>query len=141
MAKFDFRRFVREDYPDSEQWFGNFLVPLNVALEQIKSALTGNLTINDNLRQQLVTFTVQTPANYTPDASPPAGWNRVSFAVPTRFNASGVIIVNATESASNYAPVTASSVTWRQLTNEQVTILYIGGLAPSTKYSITALVI
>jgi hypothetical protein len=141
MAKFDFRRFVREDYPDSEEWFGNFLVPLNVALEQIKSALTGNLTIRDNLRQELVSFTVQTPANYTPDASPPAGWNRVQFAVPNRFNVTGVLIVNAVESASSYNPVTASSITWRQLTNEQITILYIGGLKPSTKYTITALVI
>ena len=141
MAKFDFRRFVREDYPDSPDWFGSFLVPLNVALEQVKQGLSGNLTIGDNLRMQTVDITVQTPANYTPDASPPAGWTTVQFAVPPRFTARGVLIVNAVETAGNYAPITANSITWRQLSTGQISVLYVGGLKPSTKYTLTLLVI
>lgn len=141
MAKFDFRRFVREDYPDAPDWISSFFVPLNVAMEQIKSALSGGLTIQDNLRQTVATFELTTPATYTPDASPPAGWTNVNFTLPTRFTAQGVMVVNAYKSASTYDPVTASSVTWRQLSIDQITIFYIGGLEPSTKYTVSVLVI
>lgn len=141
MAKFDFRRFVREDYPDAPDWINSFFIPLNVALEQVKAALSGGLTIQDNLRQAVVQFDVTTPADYTPDATGAAGWTNVSFTLPQRFSAQGVIVVNAYKSAASYSPVNATSVTWRQLTPEQITVFYIGGLEPSTKYTVSVLVL
>lgn len=141
MARFDFRRFIREDFIDAPEWVNKLFIPLNVALEQIKSALTGNLTFDENIRSTISQVVVQTKSDYTADASAPAGWTPINITLTNRFQPRGVMIMNAVEDAANYSPITASSVTWRQLSADQITILYIGGLKPSTKYTITLLII
>lgn len=141
MARFDFRRFIREDFIDAPEWLNRVFIPLNVALEQIKSALTNNLTFDENIRSSIVQVAVQTKSDYTPDASGTAGWTPINLSLSSRFQARGVLIMNAVEDAANYSPITASSVTWRQLSPDQITILYVGGLKPASKYTITLLVI
>ncbi len=48
------KRISAQDVPGAPEWFITFLDPLNEALEQLTQAVSGNLTITDNMNAYFV---------------------------------------------------------------------------------------
>lgn len=54
-----FRRYTPEDFPELPKWAKKFFQMLNNVLEDITNALQGGLTLEDNLRAEVVEIDVK----------------------------------------------------------------------------------
>lgn len=54
------RRYTVEEFPDQQSWIGNLLSPLNQSNQELFSGLNNNITIAENLYQEVkeLKFTV-----------------------------------------------------------------------------------
>lgn len=53
MAKLSPKKLTLEDFKNQSEWIGKLLQPINSHLEDIQSAVSNNLTIEDNLFQEI----------------------------------------------------------------------------------------
>ena len=56
------RRYTVEEFPEQQSWIGNLLSPLNQTVQELFSGLQNNVTVSENLYQEIKTlkFTVDT---------------------------------------------------------------------------------
>jgi len=47
------RRFTLEEFPDQQAWIGNLISPLNQQAQELLNGLANDLTISDNLYQEI----------------------------------------------------------------------------------------
>ena len=136
-----FFSILRENLPDAPEWVESLLSPLNSSFSQIQSALSGNLTIGDNVVGQLSNIQVRTSSTYislktfTPVRIPWAPGNK---AAPKFINIGNCIVPS-----NQVAQTTGLSVpTWTfDFASSSIVIPYIAGLADNSTYSITVLIL
>jgi hypothetical protein len=47
------RRFTVEEFPDQQDWIGNLISPINQTTQELVTGLSNNLTIDENLYQEI----------------------------------------------------------------------------------------
>lgn len=136
-----FFSILRENLPEAPDWVDALLGPLNSSFNQIQLALSGNLTIGDNLVGQLSSSTVKTGNTYisaktfTPIRIPWVPGNKAS---PKFINIGNCVV------PSNQAPQTKglSIPSWTfDFASSSIVIPYIDGLTDNSTYFITILIL
>ena len=131
-----FRRFTQSDVPTAPNWISNVFNPLNVFCEQTVQALNKNLTIGQNVQGQKFSTSITTDGS--------------GVFKPVTFQYSGggqpdCCFIGQLSRDDNVLITTASSITsWFLNINTNpytVTISYVAGLAVSTRYNITFVVL
>jgi hypothetical protein len=119
------RRLLAEDFPD-QKWIGKLLQPLNQFIENVTQALTKNLTVADNLDQQISEVT------FTGNAS-------VQFKAALRTRPRGVVVSDV-QTVTGTAPTAAvQPASWSYNSADQTITIssWHGGLHSSSKYRVT----
>lgn len=132
-----FRRISREDIPQAEDWVGRLLHPINSVFEALASGLNKGITFEENIQSFSKTLQFTTDATYTSGS-----WNALSFAIPDTFKvrASGLWIIKGGPTVESASDISGIYVNWSE--NERtISINWLGGLADSTKYNFTFMVI
>jgi hypothetical protein len=134
----NFFNLQKENLPGSPDWVSVLLDPLNSILYTMYTALTGNLTVGDNVVGQTTAIQVVTQGNYSSGFFTPIRipWNS------TRYRPQ-VVLVGKVEKPSNL-PAQTVSVTVPSWTydfgSQSISIPYIAGLADNSSYQITLLI-
>ncbi len=135
-----FRRFSIQDIPDAPDWITTILDPLNLFCETTVSALNKNITIGANLQGQVYSTSFTTLAGYAT-----GDFTRISFTYNSNGQPKTCILSKITRDDGTLMlnPVSiAAGWTLNINTNPaQVQVNYIAGLAASTKYNVTFLVL
>lgn len=134
-----FRRFIPSDIPNAPNWMQIILTPLNIFCEQVVATLNKNLVIGENVQGQKYSTSFTTPAGYATGDFQRLSFNYTGGGQPTCITLGSITRDDGTLILS---PVTVTS--WSMNINtipSQVQINYIAGLAASTKYNITFLVL
>lgn len=128
-------RFSKEDYQEAPNWFGRFLQPLNQFIEQTVQVLSRNVSLGDNIQARVFTTSYTTDAAYATGTFEPIrfSWGGASFPAV-------VLVSNVTRDDGAVQLTSVGTPTWR-FNDGSVVITYVPGLAASTKYSLTFLVI
>jgi hypothetical protein len=129
MAKLNPQQFTLEAFPEQQSWIGKLFSPLNTLTGDIVRAFRNQLSIEDNLFQEIkeIKF-IDRPADYpvrfTPKFSnPPLGLSVI------------YIYNNTTSAYSDSAP----HVEW-SYDGQQVVISNVGGLAFNNNYTMRLLI-
>lgn len=128
-------RFSKEDYQEAPNWFGRFLQPLNQFIEQSVQVLSRNVSLGDNIQARTFTTSYTTDAAYATGTFEPIrfSWGGTSFPA-------AVFVTNITRDDNTTQLTSVGTPTWR-FNDGSVVVTYVPGLAASTKYSLTFLVI
>lgn len=130
MANLTPKSFTVEQFPDQVKWIGKLFSPLNQLIQELVSGFSNNITVKDNLFQEIKEIKwTNTATNF------PLGF-RTKFVS----NPSGLIpiyLVNNT--TGDYSPL-APWVQW-SYSDGQITIPAISGLTSGNTYTIRLLVI
>jgi hypothetical protein len=131
-----FRRFSQADFPTAPDWLSGVFNPLNVFCETAVQTLNKNLTIGQNVQGQKFSTQFTTLATYATGEFTP-----ISFA----YNSNGqpnCLLIGNIYGGSILTPISITSWSLNINVNPAiVTVNYIAGLAPSTKYNIVLLAI
>lgn len=123
-------RLSREDYRGAPPWFEKLLIVLNMFINSVYQALSGNLTMGDNIRAavQTISITASTTSTATTTSIPLPVWKPM-----------GVFIIQCLDSTSEplYA---APGVSWK-IGQGKIDITAFHGLTSGHKYTITMVVI
>lgn len=127
---------TEENFPDQSTWIGRLLAPLSAVLENMLLALTGNLSIGDNVIGTVQTFTVNTDPNYATGKFTPL---RILWG-PGSFNPPKAVLVGRVVTPSNqpktYTAITAQDWSY-DFGSNSILINYVSGLTASSTYTIT----
>lgn len=124
-------QFKREDFPDADEWFGQFLIQLNLFANPVYNILNGDVTYQNLMAPQLYTTTVTAPA---------AGDVTFTFTNPLRVQPRGVILGNVYEQGDTTAHPTDPVVVYWHLSQNMIIVDRITNLTASTQYSVTLVV-
>ena len=135
MAVPEFRRLSIGDYPTAPNWLGQVFVPLNVFCSSTVGLLDQGLVFGENVQGQKQTATFTTPADYLTGGFSAINFNYTGGGQPTCLLMGKIVRSDAVKI------LTAVSVSdWVINLNTsplQMTVNYIAGLSPSTKYTVT----
>jgi hypothetical protein len=127
------KRLTIEDYKDQSSWIGRLIFPINDFFQYVSLALNKNLTIADNLAQEL--HTVQVTLAGTASDYPILFRTNLKTVV-------GLHVINCYEIASSPSVITSAVyVSWQNTGTGQIQVNNITGLTTGKKYSITLVVI
>jgi hypothetical protein len=129
-------RIRREDLPDSEDWVDNLIRPINRFMEAVYGALNLNLTLDENLAAQTKSIDFTTRSDYVSASA----WDTIAFAPTTRNRPSVAWVGKISNLTTGAAIKAAVSISWKMNDSEQVQIDWVGGLAASTRYLLTVVV-
>lgn len=123
------RRLSVEEFPEQQGWIGSLLAPINQAIQEMFAGLNNNITITDNLYQEIKSLTFTTDTTTYP----------IKF--KTKFNKLpiGLHVIYCLDSLG----ATASAVPWVTWTysDQLLTITNITNLTTAKTYTIRILVI
>lgn len=123
------RRFSVEEFPEQQSWIGSLLAPLNQAIQELFAGLNNNITISDNLYQEVKELRFTTDATTYP----------IKF--KTKFNKLpvGIQVLYCNDTLG----ATTSNAPWLTWTfaDGQLTITNITNLTASRTYTMRILVI
>lgn len=124
------KRLVKEDF-DSDQYalIDKLGFILNSGLEPLYLAANKNITITDNLNQQLQNITTKVNS-----AGSPINTLQIKYLLKT--TCQGIHIINCTPT-----PTAAPWPTWEQTGAGVITISNIKGLASGTEYTLKLLIV
>lgn len=127
--KLSSRRFTVEEFPEQQSWIGKFIAPMNQFIQEVFSGLNNNITIADNLRQEIREL------KFVNDAS------NLPLKFKTKFNQlpKGLYIIYCVDSDGG----TASGNPWLtwSFNDGQLTVSNITNLTASKTYTLRILVI
>jgi len=133
-----FRRFSQADVPTAPNWIGNVFGPLNTFCEQVVQSLNKNLTIGQNVQGMKYTTSFTTLSSYsttfTPITFQYTGGGQPNCCLIGQITRSDGVVITAPAMITNwYLNINTAPYT--------VTINYIAGLAASTKYNVTFVIL
>lgn len=130
-----FKRLFKQDYPAEQQpMIEKLSYSVNTGFDSIISALTRNLTFNDNFNSEIKTFDIITDSAGTPT-------NTVSFSTIINGNVAGIIVLRAINKTNTTSyPNATPFITYTQ-NNNNLTVSNITGLTAKDTYSITILMV
>ena len=135
MAKLpSIKKILKEDLKDSPIWVDKMLYVLNRFMEEIYGALNRDLTFTDNIASSFKSISISTYANY------PTSFDTMKIANPLRTNPTGVILIRSINSDNNSPIKSAIGIDWDFL-DGNIRILHVSGLAASTNYQLSFLII
>ena len=123
------RRFSLEEFPEQQSWIGPLITALNTMIQELFSGFNNNITVADNLYQEIkeIKFTVD------------AGTYPIKF--KTKFNKlpAGLTVIHCRDTAGG----TASNTPWVNwsFNDGQITITNITNLTTTKTYICRILVI
>jgi len=135
----NFFNLQKENLPGAADWIGVLLDPLNSILYSMYTAITGNLSIGDNVIGKVTDISIQTASTYSTGTFTPI---RVSW--DTAKYQPRVILVGKVTKPSNLPAqtVTVSVPSWTyDYSSQSISIPYIAGLSDSSTYQITLLIL
>jgi len=126
------KRIIVEDFPKNEQQTVSKLgFIINSVFEQIGQILNKNLTITDNLNENLITVLVIVDSNGIPVT-------KTEFKVVLKGQCVGLCVVSAINQTSvTTFPTSAPFITYEQLTGGLINIKNVTGLKPNDKWQLT----
>ena len=130
MSKINPQRFLVEDFQSEKDWIGNLLSNLNSFIEETVSAFTNNMTIKDNLYQEIKEIKFSNQTNNFP----------LKFQTKFKANPQGVLMIYCYNNTDNSVQTTAPWPIWSYANNE-IKIADIDGLVLGKTYTIRLLVI
>jgi hypothetical protein len=123
------RRFTLEDFKEQQGWIGQLLSPLNQTIQELFTGFNNNLTIADNLRQEIKDIRLVNETSNFP----------IKFKTKFTQNPKGLQVIYC--AGSDGVALTATPwITW-VYNNGQIEISSITSLVASTTYTIRILVI
>lgn len=130
MAQLPTQQEIRqEEIPEAPNWFPKFLTPLNLFIRGVYGALNKQLTFQDNISSQIRELSFTTTSSYDDGDFP-----SVIFTRTTPNKAYSLLVCQLLEDADNFTPIANGVfVDWREV-NGTITIAYVSGLQPSTRY-------
>ena len=140
------KRLQREDFPDAPEWMDKMMYVLNTFMEGSYNAMNRSLTIADNLQGELKEFTFTTKAAYNGTAAnwTALSWNRTIKAKPRACllgQIAQLSVAGSTAPIPKYTPIEGDvCIDWAEA-NGVVTIGLVRGLAASTKYWMTVVLL
>lgn len=134
-----FRRFSVGDYPTAPDWLGQMFNPLNTFAETTVQNLNKNLVIGTNVQGQKFSTSFTTTAGYATGE-----FTTITFAYTGGGQPDCCLVgrINNDDGTLITDPVTVTD--WFLNLNRspfQVTIGYVAGLQPSTRYNVTFVVL
>lgn len=125
------KRFYAEDYPNTPEWFNQFLGSLNDFTDPIYGILNGNVDVTNNTADEIYRFSFTA-------VSSTASLNTYTF-FPKKFIGApnGVVVGQCLVNASTVTPVgNPVAIDW-VWTGSQVSIIAIYGLTTAVSYQFT----
>lgn len=121
------RKFQQEDFKD-QSWIGRLLSPLNTFISEVYSAFQNNLSIKDNLYQEIKALTFVNESSNFP------------LIFRTKFNKypEGLTVIFCQDSNGSY-PSVQPLIQW-SYSDGQISIASISGLTTSSKYTFKFLI-
>lgn len=134
-----FRRFNQQDIPTAPNWLGYVFNSLNVFAEQVVNTLNKNLVIGENVQGQKYSVTFITLPTYGAGDFTPITLQYKGGGQPT------CLLLGQLLNADNTPAGVVSNITnWTLNLNRNpyiITVNYISGLTPSTKYTANLVVL
>jgi hypothetical protein len=130
MSKLNPQRFSLEEFPEQRDWLGKLVSPLNQFIGDVFRSYNNQITIDDNLFQEIKEFKIKNAANNFP------------YKFKTKFNSNpkGLVSIyvfnNDTGSIAAEIPI----FTW-SYSSQEINISQISGLTSNTNYTIRVLII
>lgn len=141
MAKLpEIKRIAREDLQDAPSWIERLLWPLNTFMQNIYTALDQNLVIGANITGLYKVMTFRTGADYGDPLVDNHGFTPVTFLHSLKIRPQAVLVAQIGIKGSSLTIYEAVTVQWLE-NNGTISINYITGLAVSTQYTATFLVL
>jgi len=119
------QKFVLEDFPDQRSWLGNLFSPLNQFLNDVFQAFNNQLTIGDNLFQEIKEIKFKNTANDYP------------YKFQTKFNVipRGLTCIYLFDNDLGAFAAETPLIVW-SYANQEITISSIQGLTTDESYTI-----
>lgn len=129
------KRILIEDFPaEQRETVSKLALIINGVFNQLNQILVNNLTITDNLNQNLTSITVEVDSNGIP-------LTRTEFKHTLKGNCQGLVVINATNTTTAGSfPVSHPFISFSQTTG-LITVLNVTGLQANNKYTLTVLVL
>jgi hypothetical protein len=118
-----------EAFPEQANWISKLLTPLNSFISQVFSALQNNITVGDNLYQEIKTITFVNDA-----AAFPQSFSTKFLKYPE------MVLVGSCISSLGLYPSAQPLITW-SYADGVLKILSVSGLTANLKYSLKLLII
>jgi hypothetical protein len=128
-----FKRLTLEDFKDGPAWLSRLFQTLNDFMLQTAAVLTGNITFGDNIPARSFNITVKTSSTYST-----GDFETINITWPYPQRVQAIIV---TQVIRENAAFTGSVGVVQWVNTNPINITYVPGLANSTTYSITFLVI
>lgn len=129
MAKLNSRKFSMESFKEAPTWLGTFLSQLNSFITEVYSSYQNQLTIEDNLYQEIKEVRLVNETTNLP------------LVIKTKFNKMPLCVqVIYCVATDNSTPSVQPWLTWT-FNNQLLSILNITGLTASKTYTFRFLII
>jgi hypothetical protein len=127
----DIKRIQKEEFNKKDQELIEQLAfPINSFMEQVKSALNGNLDFT-NINQEIVTVTLAVDSSGVPKTT-------TKYKSNLKTNVAGHVILALVDKDAGSYPSGAPFITYTQSSNI-VQILHVAGLTANVNYKLTVL--
>lgn len=124
MSKITSQTFSVEGFQDQKSWIGKLFSPLNMFIQQIYQALQNNLTISDNLYQEIITYKLSNETSNFP----------LSLSAKYKQYPEAVMLIYCKATDGTY-PSAVPLLQW-EFSDGTLTISSISGLTSGKKYTI-----
>ena len=132
------QRINTEDIPGAPAWVGNLISQINMFIQSVNSSLAGNLQIPGNVTGQISKLSFTTNSNYSTSSA--STFTPISYRSTLPYQ-TRVLLLGQINIVSFQAQVITNTITisdWSD-SNGVVSINFITGLLPNTKYNMTIL--
>jgi hypothetical protein len=140
MAKLPaFKRIQREDFPEAPKWVDRLIYPINQFFDSVYNALNKRLDFVDNLQGEFRTLSFTTTAAYNGTA---ANFDSIEFVHSLKVKPRGLLLCQIQKDGlAEYSPIEGDVyLDWVEV-NGLIEIGLVRGLAASTSYTMTVLLI
>lgn len=130
MARIAPQKFTLESFPTQASWIGNLLSPLNTFLNDLVIQFSNNLSIADNLFQEIKEIRFKNETNEFP----------LRFRTKFNVNPKGLLLIFIYDNTTSSPAALNPAIGW-EFINGEIQISSISGLTASKTYTIRLLVI
>lgn len=130
MGKLTPQRFTVESFKDQSSWIGNLLSPLNSFINDLVIQFNNQITVNDNLYQEIKELTFKNSSGNFP----------LVFAPKFNANPKGMMLIYIYDNTLGKYATQVPVVEWK-FENGLIKINAMTGLTASTSYTVRFLVI
>ena len=124
------QKFIIEAFKEQASWIGSLLQPLNFMFDDLRIAFSNNITIADNLNQEIKEIKFKNSSNNFP----------LTFKTKFNSNPKGLMMIYLYDETLSKGAAINPAIEWKYKDGD-IQILSLSGLTASTIYTIRFLVI